>query len=213
MSGSESLARAEGGPHLEHPIPTGGVTALTPARIRYLNLLHSILHVHAPDALGAVLEWGTGHSTAYLLELAQARGAERLVTLDHHGAYQKRIVEALGKAPLLEAHAVSLVGARVAKGRDTSHNYATFPLSLNTKFGLIYIDGRRRNECMLVARELLAPSGVVICHDATRTRYELGFQLFELISAYERAGGFRVMTLREAPPPRYDGSAGRGRAR
>ena len=79
------------------------------------------------------------------------------------------------------------------QGRDDSYNYATFPFQYGRAFQLIYVDGRRRNECLLVASELLDATGVVLLHDATRSRYEVGMRLFELVMFYERSGGIAVL--------------------
>ncbi len=178
---------------LDHTVRSAARGMLSPPKVRYLNQLYEVLERHAPAHIEAILEWGTGHSTSYLYDLAEMRGARLFATIDHEADYQAEMLRAFPPASFFEAHVVDLIGARLRQGRDDSYNYATYPFQYGHAFSLIYIDGRRRNECLLVASELLDADGVAILHDATRRRYEVGMRLFEQVAFYERAGGIAVL--------------------
>ena len=50
-------------------------------------------------------------------------------------------------------------------------DYINAPKRLGESFDVVIIDGRFRRRCLLVAREVLAPGGVVILHDAQKVHY------------------------------------------
>jgi hypothetical protein len=66
--------------------------------------------------------------------------------------------------------------------------YSAWPL-LNIdapEFDIIFVDGRRRVECLVAAREMLSHGGVVIIHDAERENYQHGIRLFRQVGGDER---------------------------
>lgn len=182
---------------LAHPLHTGDERTIPDGPIRVLNQFYGILEKHAPESIGAILEWSTCHTTSYLYDLAKERDAELFLTIDHSERYQELFVKQLPAAPFFEARTEDLTGYETKDASDAGYNYATIPLTYGRKFDLILIDGRRRNECLLVARELLAPGGVVILHDAHRERYEPGCALFELVANYPDCGHHRVMRAKD----------------
>ena len=72
-------------------------------------------------------------------------------------------------------------------------NYATFPLSIEARFDIIFIDGRRRMECAFTAAQLCRADTIVILHDYRRGRYQGVRFLFDII---EDGTQFRVMKLK-----------------
>lgn len=57
-------------------------------------------------------------------------------------------------------------------------DYVNYPATLDTKFDLIIVDGRKRRRCLLAAAELLRPGGLVVLHDAYRTYYQCAFSRY-----------------------------------
>lgn len=108
------------------------------------------------------LEWGPGLSTEILL-----RGAEQVISVEHDPRYAARAEKRFGTHLNWELHAID------ATRRDT--HYATVAMQeadAHGKFELVFVDGRRRVECVLAGLECLNPGGVVLLHDWKRPNYQ-----------------------------------------
>lgn len=133
----------------------------------------------------SILEWGTGLSTYLLCHFGHSWGTEYLLTIDDKKEYQEEVLTRLQPRPaFLETLHASRMGA-IWPWEGPDHNYATWPLTRNRHFDLIFVDGRRRNECLLVASHILAPGGVVILHDSWRERYKAGTDLFKIAHTFD----------------------------
>jgi predicted O-methyltransferase YrrM len=117
-----------------------------------------------------VLEWGPGHSTKVIL--ANAPEA-KILTVEHELKYFKKASAEFGDHPNVEVvhRVISLKGGH-------STGYINYPIwrALEAgeelrKYDLIFVDGRSRFDCMVAAKLLLNPGGVVILHDAHRANY------------------------------------------
>lgn len=132
-----------------------------------------------------ILEWGSGFSTWLFSSFAQEWRSELIVTVDHNVEYQRNILDGL-ECAILQKHAVSLEGG-IWPWDEPESNYASYPLDRYVEgFDCIFVDGRRRNECLLAARELLSPEGIVILHDGWRKRYRLGTRLFDEFARFDQ---------------------------
>jgi glycosyltransferase involved in cell wall biosynthesis len=125
---------------------------LDPHRLFIENTLKEYRHVD-------VLEWGAGHSTRYFPEFLQKHGITYTWTsYEHHEGWFNEVA----------GWKIKGVGLYLA-GKDTE-GY----LKPTGKYDVIYVDGRNRVKCLQHAKTLLKPDGVVILHDAERTRYHEG---------------------------------------
>ncbi|QAR32090.1 hypothetical protein EP073_01330 [Geovibrio thiophilus] len=132
-----------------------------------------------------ILEWGSGYSTYLFSYFAGIWGTEYILSIDDNKKYQDDILEKLRPSqPYLEACSISQTG-QIWPWDAEEYNYATFPFSTGKKFDLVFVDGRRRNECMFAASRFLAEKGLVILHDSWRKRYELGMSLFRKIKIFD----------------------------
>lgn len=111
-----------------------------------------------------MLEWGPGLSTDIMLAAVTTR---RVISIEHDPRYVADI-----EARLRGASGWSLV-QMPCTNRDSS--YATCALDIardqGALFDLIFIDGRRRIECLLVALQIIRPGGLILLHDWCRTNY------------------------------------------
>jgi hypothetical protein len=98
----------------------------------------------------------------------------------------RQVLERKGEG---DAHAADLIGPKLSD-RDPELNYAMLPLGWGRKFDFIYIDGRRRMECAMVATLVSHSGTIVILHDYRRARYQSVRLLFDII---EDGPQFRVM--------------------
>ncbi len=180
-------------PHNELRLGTGVRSSLAYGA-DYLTELDRVVMRYVRPVTRAFLEWGTGHTTLALASHRARYGLDRLVTIDDNAAYQAAVVAQLPTWPGLTA----LIGDRVGprnSDRDPEPNYATLPLTLGRRFDFVFIDGRRRLECALVATQLCHAGSVVALHDYRRGRYQPILALYDLL---EDGNQFRVLRPKPA---------------
>ena len=147
--------------------------------VREIVYLENLLLQQAKFAKGEldVLEWGSGGSTVYFSDFLRFREIPfSWVSVEHHPFWAEKVRELAGP------------GVRVALRDPTENNpkeeefrsvpmddYVTYPTTLNRRFDLILVDGRRRRRCLLTAAALLAPGGIAVLHDSERTYYSCAF--------------------------------------
>lgn len=164
------------------------------ADVRFLAEFSHLIDRYTRGKKPAILEWGSGVTTRALLALGEKRDSDLLVTIDHSTDYLEEVLAFLPPPQLrLEAHAIDLVGEVDDYGASPASHYATFPFGFGRRFDLIFIDGRRRNECLLAAAMLQEDDGVVLMHDYRRARYRLGSALFDVVEDFY---SFRVLRRR-----------------
>jgi Methyltransferase domain len=57
-------------------------------------------------------------------------------------------------------------------------DYVALPASLDRRFDIVVVDGRKRRRCLLEASSLLTDSGIVVLHDAWRSYYQCAFDTY-----------------------------------
>lgn len=103
-----------------------------------------------------VLEWGSGNSTKYFTDfLISQNKSYEWTSVEHHEGWFNT-VKGWGLKD------VNMVYAE--KGSDAYFDQ-------KGQYDVIFIDGRNRRKCLEKAKELLAPKGVVMIHDADREYY------------------------------------------
>lgn len=126
-----------------------------------------------------ILEWGCGGSTVHFTRFLRAHGVSYAwLSIEHDREWQQTVEKELAGDP----------GAKVQwiAGGTTKDNwrgvpmddYVNHPRSLNRQFDFILVDGRKRRRCLLEARRLVRPGGVVFLHDAQRSYYHCAFGAF-----------------------------------
>ncbi|WP_431201381.1 hypothetical protein ACQ86E_19640 [Bradyrhizobium betae] len=169
-----------------HMIPT--------ADLRYMSEFIFLIDKYSSEKTRNMLEWGAGFTTRWLCALAEKRKAELFVTVDTNAEYLSQVIAFMPPSPYrFEAHAVQEIGETDDHSRSPAFHYATFPLHFEKHFDLIFVDGRRRNECLMMASILQSDHGHVIVHDYRRKRYEAGMSYFDVVEDFF---GFRVLRRR-----------------
>ena len=118
------------------------------------------------------LEWGPGRSTQVL---HVACPSAEILSIEHQQAFAEKARKDHPYARVIHAPL-----------RDYGANdYPVWPLLHGEgPFDLIFVDGRRRAECLLTALEVLAPDGIVILHDAFRPHYAPAIRrLYEVVES------------------------------
>jgi predicted O-methyltransferase YrrM len=124
------------------------------------------------------LEWGAGYGTSHFSRLMAPGGT--WIAIEHDPEWASRIRQ---EAPAnVEIHAVP--GERqpwLPENGDGTYGdfqeYVEYPSRLGP-FDFILVDGRAREACLRRAREMLAPGGVVVLHDANRHFLKAAWELF-----------------------------------
>jgi hypothetical protein len=130
-----------------------------------------------------ILEWGSGGSTVYFTRFLKNSNIKyKWLSIEHHKGWHKRISKLLKY--------------------DDNVKFLLFPESLNdprsinfdqyvtaprlqgkkigfSKFDFILIDGRARARCLVEARFLIKPGGIILLHDAEREKYHYAFGYFD----------------------------------
>jgi hypothetical protein len=125
------------------------------------------------------LEWGSGGSTIHFTDFLEKEGIPYSWTsIEYNKVWYEKVQEVVKSKP-----DVSLVlfdvGNTVLKQRYVNmDDYVNYPNTLNKKFDVVFVDGRKRRRCVLLAKNFLKNDGVVFLHDAQRTYYQCSFKEF-----------------------------------
>lgn len=192
-SEKQQLTTGDGKPMLEDPEQYGAA---------YDPEFRRILAQYAPDAR-SFLEWGAGYTTRMIIEHIGSNPAEIFVTMDENCEYLDNVVAPYRDLEWLHPKCISVTGPCVDQ-RDTGLNYSTYPLSLGRQFDFIFIDGRRRMECAMMALLMARPNTIVAVHDYRRTRYQPVHAFYRII---EDGPQFRIMLPRSTVIPTFQDMA------
>lgn len=118
-----------------------------------------------------ILEWGCGGSTVYFTDFLKRNGISYTwISIEHNPDWHMKVSACLSDDKNVSLHLFDL--------NNDKNNYVNFPLQIGKKFDFILVDGRKRKECLIEAARLLNPCGVVILHDAQRSRYHGAFKYY-----------------------------------
>ena len=136
-----------------------------------------------------VFEWGSGRSTIYYANFLRSVGRDfDWQSMDNSREWSQRGQEKIKRAQLGDwvhvycsefpafwqipgyAHD-NVVLPNPWSDSENVAEYVDFPKSLGYQFDVIIVDGRFRRRCLLAAKEVLAPNGILILHDAQREHY------------------------------------------
>jgi predicted O-methyltransferase YrrM len=122
-----------------------------------------------------ILEYGPGFSTKVMIEECPSA---KITSIEHDKKW-------FLKAKKQFSNNINLI---LKESRNRKSHYACWPLMQDEvpKYDLIFIDGRRRVECLLVGLHVLKKDGIVILHDAERKEYQHGISLYNMIEAEGR---------------------------
>jgi len=146
-------------------------------RMSYMSLLEKWCKLIKPKR---ILEWGPGDSTLFMRNWCP--DAE-ITTVEHLEWYYNDWKKRMQK---------NNIKTLFFKGTEkiAPDKYCNPPLK--GKFDLIFVDGRRRVDCLYTAAKHIYKFGVVILHDSERPEYNEGKNIFEII---EERDGTCVMKL------------------
>jgi hypothetical protein len=130
-----------------------------------------------------VLEWGSGGSTVQFPFLCP--NLEKWVSIEHNRKWyntlnkQKlnRKVELIFRAPI-----DGWIDQDEWDDRfEQFGSYILYPLLNNMKFDVIFIDGRARNSCMVIASYVLNQKGSIVLHDSLHEHTQAGIKTLDKV--------------------------------
>jgi predicted O-methyltransferase YrrM len=115
------------------------------------------------------LEWGGGLSTLQFPALLP--DGARWTSIEHDTAWATQLAKMITR-PGVEVKHVPANGATVT-GDGTSAEFKDYldAGAAGAPYDFIFIDGRARAACVTRAFDLMAPTGIVVLHDANRDAY------------------------------------------
>lgn len=134
------------------------------------NILRKWLTTLKPKS---ILEYGPGLSTEIMLALCPE---VHITSIEHdHHWYAKAKAKYKDRVNLVFRESFTF-----------KSQYACWPLLQDDipQYDFIFVDGRRRVECLLVGLNVLKPNGILLLHDAERKEYQHGIDLYETIEKH-----------------------------
>jgi|GEM_PF-976724 len=126
-----------------------------------------------------VLEWGSGGSTVYFTKYMRVHSISYTwESIEYNKKWLKKVEEALGSDK--NTHIAFFdVGNEELKQRQIPMNeYVEHPRTLEKRFDVVIVDGRKRRRCLLEAQKFIKADGAVFLHDAQRTYYHSSFGVY-----------------------------------
>ncbi len=126
-----------------------------------------------------VLEWGSGGSTLHFTRFMQNHNIDyEWVSLEYNKNWYKKVKDAVAHDSNIEIVLFDVGNDRLKQRDIPMDEYVVYPRTLGKKFDMVLVDGRKRRRCVLEAKHILAPGGVVFLHDAQRPYYHPAFSEF-----------------------------------
>lgn len=152
----------------------------------FMGALTNLIHRNLTPDIKRVVEFGGGYST-HLFGLLLATGKiSQLVSVEHFPPYFEALKKGLPKIRGLTPVLAELYDTpRLSHGKKAL-SYATSFKPLISVPDLVFVDGRARVECLLVAALSLSDEGFVVLDDSERARYRGGLRLFETVDSEQR---------------------------
>lgn len=143
-----------------------------------------------------IFEWGSGFSTLYYASYLRKRRIRfKWDSIDNNRLWYEKI-----KTEVQSAYLDSIIDLHLCEFKpfwekpnwgpvpppcgafspktENEKDYVRFPEKLKEFFDVVIIDARFRRHCVETAKEVLAPKGVVVMHDAQKPHYHMGLDQF-----------------------------------
>jgi hypothetical protein len=132
-----------------------------------------VAHFLEQNPQAKVLEWGSGASTLWL-----ATRSGSVISIESDPTWAKQVREVLPhNVTLLEPPVTKVTETPVTRSKRMGfrhHEFRHYVAAIDAipgYFDLIVIDGRAREACFGIARERLAPGGLILFDNTNRLRY------------------------------------------
>lgn len=141
-----------------------------------------------------VLEWGGGHSTMYFVNFFNFfKGINLTWDVVEHSKDWYELMKSW-KLSNVNLHKAIVNCSKNDLVKHPMNKYVNLPKTLNKKWDVIIVDGRKRRRCLIEAKDLLKENGIIILHDAQRDYYHSAFEYFDgkFITEVDKFNGSRI---------------------
>jgi hypothetical protein len=119
-----------------------------------------------------ILEWGSGGSTVYFTRFLRKLGISySWISLEYNKFWFEKISQEIENDKDTSLVLFDVGNNELKQRHLPMDDYVNYPNTLNKKFDIIFVDGRKRRRGVLLAKSLLKEDGVVLLHDARRYYY------------------------------------------
>jgi len=127
-----------------------------------------------------VLEWGSGGSTVFFTDFLRKHNVNYTwISLEYNTEWFNKVNDAIKKDKSVNLILFDVGNGNLKQTNISMDDYVYYPLTLNIRFDVIIIDGRKRRRCLEVARKIWTEGGVVLLHDAHRKYYQCAFEFYK----------------------------------
>lgn len=142
-----------------------------------IKIIEKILLSFSPKV--DVLEWGSGGSTVYFTEFLKQEGVSYTWdSIEYNRNWYEKIFNLVKDDKNITITLFDVGNNELKQPNINMDEYVSYPATLNKKYDFIFVDGRKRRRCVLEAKKMLKPDGIVILHDGRRTYYHPAFSAF-----------------------------------
>jgi len=127
-----------------------------------------------------ILEYGAGGSTTYFVKMLEQLNADfEYYAIEHNIEWAKKIKKRVNsKALHIITYDYGIYSRHwVRASKINMDEYVNEPLKINKNFDIVIVDGRKRERCMAIAKDVC--NGMVYLHDNNREEYQDAIKLFE----------------------------------
>lgn len=143
-----------------------------------LLLLSDLNDMSGGDCL-EVLEWGSGGSTYYYPKFLRENDIEfNWLSIEYNREWYEKVKEAVKDESRVEVVLFDSGNTRMKQRNLPMDEYVAYPSTLERRWDLILVDGRKRRRCLIEASRMLVPWGCAALHDAQREYYHCAFERF-----------------------------------
>lgn len=169
---------------------------------REINIFKAILDQYQSGPV-KIFEWGSGRSTIYYSKYLRSKNVNfQWHAVDNNRFWYEKVLSDVKKEGLMfhiHLYLKEFLSFWQKPGwgqipppcgvfspkESNEWAYIRLPQEMNQKFDIVIIDARFRRHCIQVTKDMLAPGGVVIMHDAQKPHYHQGLEDFPLSSFYD----------------------------
>ncbi|MFC1775247.1 class I SAM-dependent methyltransferase [Patescibacteria group bacterium] len=126
-----------------------------------------------------ILEWGSGGSTVYFTQfLKQNNIPYDWVSIEYNKNWHDKVLQLVQDDKNTNVKLFDVGNNSLFQRHVNMDEYVAYPSTTRKRFDFILVDGRKRRRCLIEAKDLLNPNGVVYLHDAFRKHYHSSFEYY-----------------------------------
>jgi predicted O-methyltransferase YrrM len=137
-----------------------------------LDLINYLIKFSSEEKNINIFEYGSGSSTLFFEDYFN-----EVYSVEHDSLWYQVINKNIKTAkvkliPPKKTKFPKIKSRKIGYKNLDFSDYVNYIKSLDMKFDIIFIDGRARQDCLLIAMDYINPNGIIILDDSSRSRYK-----------------------------------------